>query len=302
MKWIQSGPVCREIPGTRQESFNNVSGVPVYNVRLEIPKANREEALAALLGIPETWPHITVFSNVRVISANIVTDKGYYTTDSDGQTCDPANNFLVDMVYTPRPGKYLMDESAQDQYWEDILEPRNESRPLDPTHFIWGNTDDTLPNDLDRTLAAQEAPVKYEPGETLTHIIEGWTYDTSSIGLFQGTCNAADYVSPTLNRTFESGTLLLKNVQITKEVSFRSYRQPSGSPVWPLLEFSGKFTPKLKFIYEYKKDGWQRFYRYDTNTNVYPPGYYYIRFAEPPYAKFEPFPLADHSPWLIPYP
>lgn len=299
-KWISDGSViCKEVQGTRAETHNSVTGVPSFRVRLEVPRAQYKTALAKILGIPEQWPYTdTVFSNVRAISGELVPDAGAYTTDGDSQLTIPTNPCLVDFTYAPRTGKYIIDDSGEDAYWEDILEPRNETIPLNHLNFIWGNTTDTVPNDKKRTLSADGCPAKFEPGDTLTHIIEGWVRDTSGLELFVGTCSQDNYTSPVLNRTFQGGTLLLKNVQITKTISFRSYREPFGSPVFPLIEFSGKATPYLKFVYEYRPKGWQKFYRTDPNKALYPPGYYYIRHHDPPYDKFEPFPNADHSPWM----
>lgn len=297
-KWISDNSVlCREIPGTRSESYNAISGSPVYNVRLEIPNGQWELARSRLLGTPEAWPHESLIKNVKAISANLVSDSGKYSTDSERQILNPDNPHLIDMMYAPRQGVYVELFVGIDVYVEDILEPRNETHPLNCSNFIWGNTTDTVPNDTMRTLAPAETPVRYEPGDTLTHTIEGWAYNTTGLEAFVGTCNNAPYISASLNRTFATGTLLLKNIQITKQLVFISYRQPFAV-VLPLIDFSGLPAPIIKFIYEYKEIGWQRLYRADPDSTLYPEGYYYIRHAKAPYDKFSRFALADHSDWL----
>lgn len=298
-KWVSDGSVvCREIPGSRVEAHNSISGNPNYSVRLGVPRADVQTALNKILGTPETWPHATPLSNVRAVSANIVADVGEYSTDGDAQLAFNSNEQLIDFTYAPRTGVYLELGSGIDVYIEDILEPRNESKPLNPRHFIWGETTDVVPQNKDRQLSPSEAPVKYEPGDTLTHTIEGWVFDTTNLNGFVGTCNQNAYYSESLKRTFAAGTLLLKNIQLNKGFIFVSYRAPFVVSL-PLIDYSGLAGPIVKFIYEYKEEGWDKFYRYDSNSNDYATGYYYIRYAQPPHDKFEPFPLADHDDWLL---
>lgn len=298
-KWISDGSIIvKEAQNTRSEQHNSISGMPMFNVRLEIPTAQLKPALARLLGIPEAWPHDTILQNVKAVSANIVVHTGESTTDGDGVICLYSDPTLVDMTYSLRTGMYVIDDGGNDVYWEDTIEPSAEYRPENHLNFIWGNTTNTVPNDKDRTLSPDGVPSKFEPAETLTHTVEGWPFVTEGLELFIGTVNFDFYQSPILDRTFNSGTLLLKSIQISKGISFISYREPFGSPVFPLREMSGKMTPTLKFIYQYKKNGWDRFWRADSDTANYPSGYYYIRHRDPPHAKYDPFPPADHSKWL----
>lgn len=299
-KWLSDGSfVVKEVPDSRSENHNTVSGSPIYSVQLEVPAANLKDIQRAILGLPEKWPHPTPLNNVYAIGSSVTSDKGEYNTDSDAQLAYVVNNYLVTFTYAPRTGIYTTVEGNYTAYVDDIIEPRNESHPLDPNKFIWGNTSDTVPNNTKRTLAASEAPVKQEGGETLTHTVEGWPAVTSDLDQALFTCNNAVYTSLVLKRIFDIGTLLLKSIQVTKGFTFASYRAPLSGPVDPgIIDYSGIAAPILKFIYEYKKTGWQRFYRYDADQTSFPAGYYYIRYANSPYPKFEPFPLTDHTDWL----
>ena len=144
-------------------------------------------------------------------------------------------------------------------------------------------------NDLD-SLHPDETPVRFERGETLTHIIEGWTLETDTLTAAIGTVASSAYTtvpSYPVPKTYAAETLLLKNVIITPAMTFRSYRTDT---------VMGLPTYILKLVYEYKSQGWQKFYRNDSITNQ--SGYYGIRYNSPPYGLINPFPVSDHSKWL----
>lgn len=287
-KWIADGSVfCREIHGSLVEGHNTLSGNPTFKVRLGVSTSNYKEALAKLLGNPEPWPHETQFQNVVAVAADKVANVGQYTTDADNQILLPANETLIDMTYMPRNGIYTESYISTDVYVDDIIEPRIESRPVDNRTLIWGDTDPvTVPTDH-IILNPDQTPSKYEPGEQLTHIIEGFDDSIQLVGAHIGTCNAEDYTSAPLNgRVFEAGTLLLRNLYVTKSMTFRSYRLDSGLP-----------TYTIKCIYEYKSIGWQRFYRIDPIGNAN--GYYYIRYNTTPYGLYQAFPIVTHQNFLF---
>lgn len=302
-KWINSGSiVCKEVHTSHSENHNTVSGNPTFNVRLKVPYSQLDDAISALLGTPEVWPHPTIFGDeVHAVSISMVNDGSKYVSDSDDQILSYEGSALLDVTYMRRNGKYVTRvEDDIDMYFEDSVEARNESIPLNNNHFIWGTqTPDGIPNDPTITLAPEEAPPRYEPGDTLTHIVEGWSEDASDLGTFIGTVNFEPYTSPNLQRTFAAETLLLRNIQMSLGFTFLSYRQPqSPAPTPPMLDFSGQPSLILKFIYEYKPNGWKTFYRYDLNSQTYESGYYYIRYATSPYERYEPFPVALHDAWL----
>lgn len=291
-RWIaDNSVVCREVHNTRKEVHNSISGSPVFNVRLEIPTNQLSTAITKLLGNPESWPHTTIFQNVKCIAAEVIPNPGRYSTDADAQIINPVNRTLVDLTYAPRHGVYLEDYTGDDVYWDDVLEPRIESKPIYHKSVIWGTTDPAgIPVEGQRNiLHPDEAPQKYEPGEQLTHIIEGWTLaralDVQLLTSHIGTCNDRAYTSIPLGRTFDVGTLLLRNVITTKAMTFKSYRSGGGT---------ASFI--LKIIYEYKAVGWERFYRIDPISNS--SDYYYIRYNTAPWNRFQAFPIVTHDNWL----
>lgn len=302
-KWISGGSISlKEVHGSVAEDHAATKGNPTFGVRLEVATSDKQAAITQLLGNPEQWPHSTILENVVAVTCKVSNDRGATTTDSDGQLLFYSYKHFLDLTYMPRPGIYLVDYAGLDVYWHDEITSRTESIPTNPDTLIWGNTDTSVPTDKLRTLTASEAPQKYENGCTLIHTIEGWPYDLNQINPadFIGTCNDADYSSPVLtDRVFPAGTLLLKEVQLSKEIVFRSYRDPeAGPPPLPYVEYSGKVAPVVKCIYEYRWQGWNKFWRNDANSSQYTPDYYYIRYAKDPYDLYEPFPLISHDEWL----
>jgi hypothetical protein len=295
-KWIADGSISlREIPGTRIESHSTVTGMPIYNVRLEVPVGQLKNAISKLLGNPEIWPHTdTVITNIRAIAANLVQESGRYSTDGDGQLALlTVNPHLIDVTYTARPGLYttLVGVAA---YIDDVMGPRIESIPLDHRQIVWGGTANNviIPISQQLLISPDVTPSTYIPGEQLEHTIEGWTFTTTTMSSLIGTVNNAAYTSvPLYNRTFPIGTLLLRNIQITKGMSFNSYKLAPYP--WP-----GITTLQVKMIYEYKAQGWDKFYRLGTVSGVNVTGYYYMRHKSQPYDLVVPFPLADHTPYL----
>lgn len=306
--------ILREVHGTRIEAFTNVSGNPVYKVRLECPVSQYYYARACLLGGPEYWPFwISGNDIIKVptcVSVEVSTDSTRASTDADGQVLNYANKMLLDVTYVPRVGSYIEDFNSQHVYWEDKLEHVNETRPFSNLAFVWGLTTTTAPTEGQaKPLTHQEVPVLFQPGYTLTHTIEGWCRDipetlrneadTEDIEVI-GTVNKEAYESLNLRKTFPAKTLMLRNIIAETAFSFRSYWYPGSSSTLPNYDLSGYPTTTLRLIYQYKKEGWQRFYRVPVGDGALPEGYYYIRRNDkvagyPPYV---PFPVADHNTFL----
>lgn len=282
-KWIADGSIAlREIDGTRSEKYNPTSGIPSFNVKLECGTIARESAIQKLLGNPEVWPFAGVFDHIYCVNVDVV-GSGQYTTDADGQVLE--NQYVIlDATYAPRVGVYLEEDyQSKPVYWLDEIEPRYESRPLPHRQFVWGDITTSLPSEILPMIDGDESPQKPEPGASIVHTIEGWQ-DPSWYAVARaaiGTTNAQAYTSPVLGDTFEEESLLLRNVTIQPSYSFASYR-------------TGAKTYTLKFFYEWKHYGWNRFWRNKMDAA----GYYYLRYAESPYAIYLPFPPSDHRPWL----
>lgn len=281
--WIADGSIgLVEVEGTKREVFNSVSGVPNYTVQVACPFASRKDALKKLLGNPEKWPHDTIFPYVYCIAADVVSD-GEYTTDADEQILHSTNSILQ-LTYAPRNGVYISEDYFNKPvYWLDEIEPRYESRPVPHRNFFWGNTDTSIPTEKMPLLDGDEAPQKSEAGVSLVHTIEGWQeyayYDLMLASC--GTTNSAAYTSPILGKTFAAGTLLLRNATIVPSYTHVSYKL-------------GVKTYTVKLFYEWKANGWQKFWR-----NYGPsPDYYYIRHNTSPYAVYNPFPMQSHSTWM----
>lgn len=297
-RWISDGSiVCKEVSPSHGETHNNISGNPLFRARLKVLWNEAQLAKSKLCGEPEDWPHQTIFQNVKCVSCEITPDGGAYTVDSDGEILAYQYAFL-DVTYAPRPGVYLEDYNNQDVYWYDELDPRVETKPMNHQVLIWGGDDPAQVPQNKIPLHPDEAPTRYFTGQTLRHTIEGWCIETDDLADYIGTVNADEYYSPVLLRTFPAETLLLRSLAITREISFRSYRQPTSGPppVPPSFDPSGLFTNKLLMTYEYKKEGWNRFYRNDPDTNT--SGYYYIRYDTSPYDTIEPAPVVNHDKWL----
>lgn len=318
-KWIQDFSVggatiqipVSEVQGFHKQIHNAISGSPIFSTRLIIPWGEVPLALSRLLGVPERWPHPTTFNNMRCISAEIFADGGAYTTDGDRQIMYPSDNAFVDVTYTQRNGIYVTDYNGQNVYWEDTLEPRLESIPMNAKDLIWGKLEDeTVPTDK-IPLHPDEAPSKYEPGATLIHLIEGWGFPTDDIGFYLGTTNDEAYYSYNLNRLFPAKTLMLRNWNEIQQMSFRSWRTPMVPPPSPPnnddpttgvsddgapKDRSGWPTSTLRLIYEYKKEGWEKFWRNDVKDNV--SGWYYIKRNGDPWSTVKPYLPFGHNPFL----
>ena len=307
--WIPddiSGPFpIEEVHNTRVESHNTINGSPVFKVRLNTQFDHLDSAQGKLLGTPLLWPHASLIPfKPYCVAMEVPPDMGRYSSDIDQQLVYPDGNVFIDCTYVVRTGVYLEDYNNQDVYWEDQIEPRIESRAINHRQLVWGATDaQTIPTKKIQ-LMSDEAPPKYESGETLIHIIEGWTdttvkpnnptlplmnYLTSHIG----TVALSAYTSIPLGRTFEAKTLLLRNVSITRSFSFRSYRLPPGGST---THYSGKPTNTIRMIYEYKKEGWDKFWRIDLENDT--EGFYYIRRNKEPYGIVRPFPEINHDVFL----
>ncbi len=284
-EWIPSfasGSIpVKEVKGSHKESHNAINSNPSYHARLEVPWASRNDAISALLGTPESWPKTPLMSNVVCVSAELVNDNGGYSYDDE--IIIYSQYALIDCVYMPRIGAYVVDANGEDVYWLDEDSPRIESKPMNHQNLIWGDTTEAgVPNDKIQ-LSPEEAPPRYEPGDSLVHTIEGWTIDYDDIDTLIGTVHSEPYFSPVTGKTYAADTLMLRNYGATRGFSFRSYRD--GQP-----------TVTLKLYYEFKGTGWNRFWRIDLKNKT--EDYYYIRQNVDPYNRVDPFPAADHTKYL----
>lgn len=277
--------VCREVHTTHRETHNTLISNPVFNATVAVQYSQLEDAIRELLGGPQLWPKPTTnLNNVVCVEVKFNNDQGRYTTDSNGETIDYTLYGLLDLTYMPRKGRYLIDLNGQDVYWDDEVEPRLESRPMEKSGLIWGDiTDPDLVPQIRLDLQADEVPSRYEAGETLVHTIEGFDLDYSDLSGLLATLHNALYVSPITGLLYGAGTLMLKHFQEIKHYNYKSYQ-------------SGNVSTTLKLIYEYKEVGWNKFWRNDTTGNT--TGYYYIRQNAPPYNRVDPFPEVSHIKYL----
>lgn len=312
---------CREVHSTHTETHNTISGNPLYKARLEIPWDSLMMALSRLLGAPERWPfnglHFPFgqFYNIVAVSAEVINDAGSYVTNSGYEEVihyDEAA--LIDVTYMPRIGKYItvpekvvsdgegdpVTFPPMDVYIEDRVQPRYESIPEHHRNLIWGDTTDVVPTDK-KMLHPDEVPSRGNPGLTLIHTIEGYDRSISELDALVGTVTNADYTPTTKGRKkFPSGTLFLRTYEVEDRYTFRSYRiKKDPPPPTPGFDVYGLSTPVLKLVYEYKKEGWEKFWRNNSSPTVNASGYYYIRYSQPPYAKYVRFQPADHSAFLF---
>lgn len=313
-KWIQdwtdtSGNhsiICDEIHVSHVDTYNALSGNPQYKVRLAVNWDQRELAIKRLLGQPETWPLPTIFGNVVAVEAQVINDEGKYFTDADGQTIEYDEKAFLDITYIPRQGIYrklttndpaVSNPINQPVYIMDEEEPRIEALPINPNLFIWGNTAGTVPTDKTKVLTGQEAPSKFDVGQTLVHTIEGWC-GKFDIEDYVATVHSQAYTSPITNKTYAAGTLMLRNYAIPRSFSFRSFRQELDPiPTTSFYDPAFTATANLKLIYEYRSLGWERFFRNDLAGQA--PGYYYIHWRETPYGKYVPFPAVNHNIFFV---
>ena len=330
--WTDTGGshsiVADEVHGTHNESHNALSGNPQFNVRLAIAWDDVPIAISRLLGQPCRWPKATPFppsvieltlplARIVAIDARVANDQAAYNTDGDKQIIDYLTHGLVDVTYVPRNGVYYKlttDDPAgggpinQPVYINDEEKPRTETIPLDYNKFIWGDTDvadptppPAPPTDKTQKLLPAEAPVRFDIGQTLVHTVEGWCgfgpIGALELGDYIGSVTQHDYVSPVTGKSYAKGTLMLRNYNIVKNFNFRSYRALDDPvPTDTFLDFAGRAVPTVEFIYEYRRVGWERFFRPNFGTNT--SGYYYIHYATSPYDNYIPFPVKDHRLWM----
>lgn len=283
--WIGGGSItCREVHATHNEVHNTLTGNPSFSARIAVPYSQLEDAVAALLGTPETWPKATsILQDVVCVAAQADNDGGRYTTDSNGETINYDQYALLALTYMPRIGRYVTDDSGEDVFWNDEVSPRRESKPMNHLNLIWGTTDPTgIPNEKIQ-LHSDEAPPKYESGVTLIHTIEGFDLDYSDLRTLIGTVAQAQYTSPVTGEIYAAETLLLNDYAAINHFNFKSYR-------------TGTVSTTLKLFYEFKDVGWNRFWRNDLVNKT--TGYYYIRQNVDPWDRVDPFPLADHDKYL----
>lgn len=313
--WLTTLTVpIREVKGSRKESYNSLSGNPTASVQLQTAWAYGLTAKRMLLGgeisvdPPARWPY-PCFTTLYCSSVEVISDGGLYTPDIDGldegSTLTPSGNALLNVTYISRMGAYKLSYSSSILYVEDIIQPRPESIPVNPNHLVWNVYDPQNPNTISSekpTLQAGEAPNIPDNGMTLTHVLEGYSGPIINLNdELIGTTNAIPYVSSQLNFTFPVGTLMLRNYEITKSYSFKSFKIlntiPSGG-----FDPSGKMTYTIKMFYEYKKIGWNVFRRADMRVQEFT-DLYKIRYAESPYGEFVAFPQSPyHNHFLAFYP
>lgn len=289
--WIQDETVyCAEVHGTRHENHGSINGTPSFNVRLEVLFSQYAIAISKLLGTPEFWP-IAGLKNIRAVSVNVVTNESGGFTDVKKQVIG-YDKMLLDVTYIARKGQYVYLYNQKRGYMEDTSELRNESKPEFYKNVIWGdkNSISTVPNDK-IPLHPDEVPTRFEPGQNITHIIEGWVEEGAGtqeeIKNYIGTVNAHEYVSVNLNQRFAIGTLLLLSYTAEPSFSFISYDATTTQ--------YGKPTAILKLNYAYRPNGWEKFWRNRLDGES---GYYYILKNNDPWDPYVPFPLKDHRPFL----
>lgn len=308
--WLSTlGVPIRETHGTRKESHNSLAGNPTASVQLEVDWNYAIVAMRMLLGgelsisAPTIWPYASAMT-LYCTSAEISPDNGIYTSD-DENTITYSGNAHINATFMARMGQYKQSYMSSIVYVEDIVQPRTESVPVNPLNLIWSKYDSQNPNTVpDEKLSLQggETPTIPDNGMTLIHTIEGYHGDI--IGLNDeliGTTNGIPYVSERLNFTFPVGTLMLRNYEISKSFSFKSYKINNTIPPGGFNP-SGLMTYTIKMFYEYKKVGWQVFRRADMRLQSFNE-LYNIRYAESPYDLFIPFPTNPyHANFLAFYP
>lgn len=282
--WISGGPVAREVHSTHTEQHGTIGGNPTFNATIAVAWSELEEAVSLLLGGPEIWPKATSIIETPVcVSVRVNNDRGRYTTDSNGEVINYNIYALLDLTYMARGGGYVTGKDGQDLFWNDEVGPRIESRPMNHNLLIWGNQGGSgLPSQKVQ-LTPDEVPSKYENGTSLTHTIEGWNDYTDDLTDLISTTNQDPYSSPLTGVVYNEGTLLLRDYAEIPAYNFISYR-------------TGVIGTNLKLFYEFKKEGWQVFWRNDLVGKT--TGYYAIHQADDPYNQVLPFPMADHTRYL----
>lgn len=301
---------CTEVHGKRMQSYNTLTGMPIYRTQLRVNWSDAELAISQLLGTPERWPYPTGFSSVVCTAAQINNDKGEYVGNVNGQLLTYSDAAFIDVEYQPRLGVYVEDYYNEVVYWEDSIAPRNEFLPMSSKGLIWGKSgDETTPTKIIE-LHPDEVPTKFLGGMTLVHLIEGAYYQQTYIMDLIGKVTSHDYYSYNLDRHFSAGTLMLRDWNEQQAFTFRSYRLPKepslgnaddttlsssttdGRPYDP----SGRATSIMRLYYEYNPNGWDKFWRNDVDGAT--SGYYYIKQNASPYNTVKPFPVADHRTFL----
>jgi len=260
------------------------------------------------LGKPQPWPHPTVFdkaiSDATAVSIQLINDKGDALTDSSKQKFEYKHFAIFDVVYMARKGLYFLNNNDEEIYVEDEIQHRVETQPMNHLLLKWGKNSSSAVTLTEGaaapSLTFNEAPVKFGIGETIVKTIEGWCCDLSNVAV-EGTVNDSALHSFILDRDFPALTLKLRSITATPLFSFRSYRDenPSGPPPTPTpplpkrYERSGRTTLTLRLQYEYREDGWERFWR--NTPKAAEAGYYHMIDSEPPYANVIPFPAVDHK-------
>lgn len=306
--WLSTLPVpIREVKGSRRESYNSLSGNPTASVQLQTDWTYVHTAKRMLLGgetsldAPGNWPY-TSFTPLYCSSVEIVSDGGLYTS-TDDVTLTPAGKGLLNVTYIARMGEYRMSYTSSIVYVEDLIQPRAESIPVNPLHLIWSKYDPQAPNTVqDEKISVQvgEPPNIPDNGMTLIHTIEG--YHGRIIELNDdliGTTNSVPYNSTQLNFTFPVGTLMLRNYEIGKSFSFKSFKVTNTNPPGGFNP-TGKMTYTIKMFYEYKKIGWELFRKADMRFQTFE-DLYNMRYAESPHAVFKPFPQSPHHAHFLAY-
>lgn len=323
-KWIpdwtdvDSNPhsiAAREVHTSHNESYNNLSGNPQFNVVLAVPWNDRYLAIQQLLGRPCIWPYDTPFnladlSDLQKVvvasSVQIINDTSRYTTDMDGEVINYAENALLQITYMPRMGMYaeitvksdgttpLGAGKNQDIFLSEIEVPRFEFIPQSPKLFAWGGTTTTLPSLPLVPLSPNETPSKNNSEVTLVRTIEGWC-GIFDIQPFVNTTHSQSYTSSIVRKTYAANTLMLRSYNLERGYYHRSYRELGSNPgtVNEFFDFGNLPCFKLTLNYEYKASGWQRFFRADAESGQ--TGLYYIRYNQDPHDIYTPFGPKHHG-------
>ena len=247
---LYSSITCYEEHGTATETRTLEDWTASVVVRCDW--ANRHSLVADVLGNRREWPHAANGPVAQTATINPAPTR-YGVT---GQ-CINYIDALVTINYGTEK-KDLISES---------LEPTAEFITLDYKRFRWGAANGT-------PLIEGEAPGKLVRGLSLVRTM----YEVPAplpISLIElpGSVNDANYTSTLLGLTFPTETLL--------------YQPPNLSRTITTAGTDG-FTLTLKFMY--KKEGWNKFWRHETQQ--------YERIFMVDGGQYDNYPLDDFSDFL----
>lgn len=293
-KWVENYEVY-EVFGTRLERDGTVSGaIPSAEVQVAVHKYDAPEAKRAFLGgwntsipgKPAIWPYTGVHELYCVGCQQTNVNMAFSVNQEELLETDYV---FFNLSYTAKLGRYMLGGGGITYYIEDSLEPRYETRPLQHSLYCWSTIE--TGETAKRVLTSNEAPVKSNSGFTLLHTVSGYFTLPTDLEQLLGTTAHGNYTSPNLNKNFDpsstsgyDGVLLLRTVNVVQEFTANSY-------------LGDQPTYTLKCRYEYKKEGWNQFWR---SSRVSPGGFYdRIQFQNLGVDEVF-FESADHSDLLTP--